>query len=244
MGRRLAILAGCTRLDPDAYGGWEGECPGCDRDVARFATLCHDEGFDGIWVLVNEAASSDGLKSAFLSALDKPFTPDDLLVLFFSGHGGQQPDVSGDEWDGKDETLCLWDGELLDDRIAEYLAMLPEGLRVFFVTDSCNSGTNFRGMRRAQSSPIVLPPLDDLRIQARVLHFGGCTDGRYSHGEDDGGWFTNALLASWGYKRKPLSYAKWWHRSWELMKKKYGRQQVPSIAQQGVPYWDDMEAMR
>jgi len=30
MSVRLALCCGWTQLDPDAYGGWKGECPGCD----------------------------------------------------------------------------------------------------------------------------------------------------------------------------------------------------------------------
>jgi len=181
--------------------------------------------------------------------MDAGLDADDLIVLFFSGHGGQQLDLNGDEWDGRDETLCLWDGELVDDDIAEYLCLLPDQVRVFYVTDSCNSGTNFRGIGssrfRKRSTPVALPKLDDPKIRARVLHFGGCTDGRYSYGDDDGGEFTNALLTTWGRKRrKGLSYQEWWDRAWELMKKEHGRQQVPSMAQWGMPYWSETGAMR
>ncbi len=33
----------------------------------------------------------------------------DLFMLTFSGHGGQVPDVSGEEADKLDETWCLYD---------------------------------------------------------------------------------------------------------------------------------------
>jgi hypothetical protein len=36
-------------------------------------------------------------------------------VFFVSGHGGQVKDTDGDEEDGLDETLCLWDGQCADD---------------------------------------------------------------------------------------------------------------------------------
>jgi len=243
--KRLAICVGLTRVDPEHYDGWRGLCPGCDRDAGGIATLCHDEGYDGLWVLLDEAASKGGLKAAFLSAVDAGLGADDLLLLYFSGHGGQQPDVDGDEWDHRDETLCLFDGELVDDRIAEYLALLPDQVRVFFVSDSCNSGTNFRGMRRSRSTPVALRPSIEPKLRARVLHFGGCTDGRSSYGDDDGGEFTNALLTTWGRKRKKgLTYQEWWDRTYKLMLKQHGRRQVPSMAQWGLPYFADGEAMR
>ena len=35
--------------------------------------------------------------------------------MSYSGHGGQTPDLNGDEPDRKDETWCLHDGQLIDD---------------------------------------------------------------------------------------------------------------------------------
>ena len=70
--------------------------------------------------------------------------------LFFSGHGFQQPDVTGDELDGRDETLVPVDtsvtgnGELVgmitDDEVAVRVDRLA-GRRVHIVLDSCHSGT-------------------------------------------------------------------------------------------------------
>ena len=41
----------------------------------------------------------------------------DLFFLSYSGHGGQVPDVNGEEDDKKDETWCLYDGQLIDDEL-------------------------------------------------------------------------------------------------------------------------------
>ena len=41
----------------------------------------------------------------------------DLFLLTYSGHGGQMPDVTGEEADSRDETWCLFDGELIDDEL-------------------------------------------------------------------------------------------------------------------------------
>lgn len=38
-------------------------------------------------------------------------------MLSYSGHGGQLPDLNGDESDGRDETWCFFDGELVDDEL-------------------------------------------------------------------------------------------------------------------------------
>ena len=211
--KRLAICVGLTHLDPDAYGGWDGDCPGCDRDVARFAALCHDKGFDGVTCFVNEAANKTNIKMAFVEA-SKRLVASDLLVLFNSGHGGQQRDIDGDEEDGQDETLCWWDGEVVDDQISVYLRKLPKDVRVLFVTDTCNSGTNYRGMRRIKrSTPVKLPRRATNGFRGSLLHFGGCADGRLSYGADQGGEFTIALLDVLAKARKPLSYQVWFERT-------------------------------
>lgn len=51
--------------------------------------------------------------------------PGDSLVFHYSGHGSQQPDYSGEEPDGKNETLCPLDfkraGEIVDDELNRQL---------------------------------------------------------------------------------------------------------------------------
>lgn len=65
---------------------------------------------------------------------------DDLVVLFFSGHGdrvartGAQPA----DPDGFDETLTFYDGDITDDEMTRLLA--PIRGRVLLVLDSCFSG--------------------------------------------------------------------------------------------------------
>lgn len=204
-------------MDPNAYGGWDGRCPGCDRDVARFSTVLHDAGFDGITVLANAAATLKNVKNSYLQAM-KELRRDDLLVLYFSGHGGQQPDESGDEMDGRDETLCLWDGELVDDKVEEFFVKAKKGVRIFYATDSCNSGTNFRGVPVwGRGSPVALSARVVKKFKGSMLHFGGCSDGRFSYGDDQGGVFTNALLDSLGKARSTISYAEWFRRASDRM---------------------------
>jgi len=199
-------MLGCTKLAPAAYDGWEGECPGCDRDLYRWAKLHHDTGFDGVTALYNAAATKPNIKAVFKTACAQ-LNSGDLLSLYFSGHGGQLPDISGDELDGKDETLCLFDGELIDDQIAVYLNMVPRGVGVLFVTDSCNSGTNVRGRARVKrGSPVQLGRALSDGFKVPILHIGGCTDGRSSYGDDSGGVLTNAILDTLARARKPLSY--------------------------------------
>jgi len=236
--KRFAICVGLTKLDPDHYGGWDGNCPGCDRDVARFAEVCHDAGFDGVTALVNAAVTTPGVYGAF-SEVCRQLEEGDLLVLYNSGHGGQQRDTDGDEEDRKDETLCWYNGEVVDDQIGQYLCRLAKGTRVLFVSDTCNSGSNYRGIRR-RSTPVRLHTEATRKFQGALIHFGGCADGRSSYGADDGGAWTNALLDAMARARKPISYREWFFRA----KCRTARPQVPVFAEWGGPSFAEKVALQ
>jgi hypothetical protein len=205
--------------------------------VARFAEKCHDAGFDGVTCFINAAANKANIKGAFIEA-SKRLKADDLLVVYNSGHGGQQPDANGDESDGRDETLCWWDGEVLDDQLATYFYKLYVRVRVLFISDTCNSGTNYRGVRKNHSTPVKL---NDRATHCcgRLLHFGGCADGRSSYGTDQGGEFTLALLDVLSKARKQLTYKEWFDRTNDRMP----RHQVPVFSTWRIPSFYDMEAL-
>ena len=232
MTSRYAICMGATRLDPDGYNGWPGLCPGCDIDLGNTTRMLNKVGFDGIWAGLNRTADHPFVKPAF-DVFCKELNPGDLLVLYYTGHGGQWPDRDGDESDGKDETLCFWSGEIVDDKIGAYLKKIPRGVRTLFITDSCHSGTNFRGRVTYGSRPFRYRPFRQsfpnghsnpvsLRLSSRslrstMLHFGGCSDGRYSYGDKEGGVFTNSLLSALSYARRPISYREWFARTVQRM---------------------------
>src|SRR5262249_31073 len=46
--------------------------------------------------------------------------------------------------DKKDETWCLYDGELIDDELYFELSRFAGGVRIFVLSDSCHSGTVMR----------------------------------------------------------------------------------------------------
>jgi hypothetical protein len=70
----------------------------------------------------------------------------DTLVFYFSGHGSNIPDRSGDERDGLDEVLCPVDyekaGIISDDWLYTNVARLvPRDATLYSFTDCCNSGS-------------------------------------------------------------------------------------------------------
>lgn len=80
----------------------------------------------------------------------------DVVVFYYSGHGSQVPDKSGDDGeDHLDETIVPSDsgrdgeevGDIVDDEIHSYITALAERTgNVSFVFDSCHSGSVARGL--------------------------------------------------------------------------------------------------
>ena len=103
-----------------------------------------------IKMLLDDEATRSNILAGIDDWLVGGTTAGDEAFLFFSGHGFQQPDVTGDEPDGRDETLVPVDtsvnanrelvGMIADDEVAARLDRLS-GRRVHVVLDSCHSGT-------------------------------------------------------------------------------------------------------
>ena len=218
--QRRALVVGMTAVDPASWGGWSGACPGSDVDASTMALLCREQGIPAT-TLANAQATREAVLSAARS-LWAGLTAGDLLVIYYSGHGGQVRDTNGDEEDGQDETICLWDGPLTDDTLAALWSEMPAGLRVFFVTDSCHSGTNYRQRRTLRRSI----PRD---CPVSILHFGGAADGASSHGDAQGGTFTTALIDAW---RAGQTYRAWYDTAASRMPK----WQTPVLSEWGQSY--------
>ncbi len=90
-------------------------------------------------LLTKKATRSNVL--AGMRAAAKALKTGDLFFLTYSGHGGQVPDVTGEEPDKQDETWCLYDGQLIDDELYFELSRFAAGVRILVLSDSCHSGT-------------------------------------------------------------------------------------------------------
>ena len=219
----FALAVGLTHVDPAFYRGWSGACPGSDVDVSIFAEMCATEDVPH-WILRNDEATLRGITARAKTAVQS-LAPDGLLILYFSGHGGQLREaVAGSEPDGQDETICLWDGPLRDDEVWTLLQQIPAGIRVWMITDSCNSGTNYRGVHD-YASGIAARATREGRDPSAVslLHWGGCGDGESSWGSAQGGHVTTALVDAWD---RGQSYATWFEGAARVTPKT----QVPTCA--------------
>lgn len=203
MAKGLALLVGLTRVDPNRYNGWNGAngCWGCELDVDNVERVLVAQGFQ-TKTLKTEQATHDNILST-LRTVASSLAKDDILVFYYSGHGGQQPDFRSsnkDEADGQDETLVAFDGEIIDDELNEIWLSITEGARVVMISDSCNSGTNYRMVSTFLNATPIIPVLDPAvqeKMKAQLIHYGGCRDGFTSSGYMGGGAFTTALCNAW-----------------------------------------------
>lgn len=114
------------------------------------AGLAGRAGYDSILVLRGPAATRAAVHEALADAAGTLADGDTLLVSF-SGHGGQETDRDLDERHGADESWCLYDGSLLDDKLAGYWRLFDPGVRIVVVSESCYSG----GMGRHDDDDLV-----------------------------------------------------------------------------------------
>jgi hypothetical protein len=197
-----AVCIGLTGVDPKAYDGWDGTCPGCDLDARKLHARCLAAGAQ-TKLLLNEQATRASVETTILRA-GLGLRRGDMLILTLSGHGGQVKDTNGDEADGLDETICLWDGQMVDDHVLEILTQLPPGLRVLLVSDQCHSEGNFRAFVRAATKAVTLGKYGHKKVRpvlrkvakgwdGELIQFAGCREDSYSYGEASGGAWTTAL---------------------------------------------------
>lgn len=96
---------------------------------------------------------------AALAAVAEKAVSGDTVVFYFSGHGAQAPDMSGDEGGGYDEILLPadatgWKGAIgavenaiLDDELQDWAqSLLSRDVKVVGLVDACHSATGFRAV--------------------------------------------------------------------------------------------------
>ena len=154
--RGLSLHIGLNSVSPAHYGGWTGDLSACEFDAKDMAALATGRGMKATVLLTKNGTRAKVL--AALRAAAKTLASGDLFFLSFSGHGGQVPDVSGEEADKLDETWCLYDGQLIDDELYLELGKFATGVRILVLSDSCHSGTVVRAC-----PPGGVPVLPEMR---------------------------------------------------------------------------------
>ena len=149
--KALSLHIGLNLVDPAAYGGWDGPLAACEFDARDMAALARSRGMQPTVLMTRKAT-----RAATLTALRKAaktLKPGDFYFLTYSGHGGQVPDTNRDEADRKDETWCLFDGQLIDDELYLEFSRFAAGVRILVLSDSCHSGSVTRDGTPPQPGP-------------------------------------------------------------------------------------------
>ena len=166
----------------------------CDKDVSNLLLR-----FERMGIPIHNHANAITLppftkKANFrfhvLCAVKEATRDPGVTIIIYSGHGGRLPDDNGDEprgWfeRGYDSTLCFTDGQMRDDEVGELLALFPATEWVYFVCDSCHSGSMFRSAPRPVHRGFLFRHAE--KITCRLGYFGGCQDKGYSDGLASGG---------------------------------------------------------
>jgi hypothetical protein len=139
MAKGRAVLIGLNSVDPDHYDGWSGPLTACEADATSMDAIASSQGLSTTTLLTKHATRANVLKN--LRSASRQLNAGDYLLLTYSGHGGQVPDMNGDEDDSVDETWCLFDGQLIDDELSAVFGEFKKGVRIFVLSDSCHSGT-------------------------------------------------------------------------------------------------------
>lgn len=151
----LALTIGVNSVDPEHYEGWTGNLNACEADADDMSDLVIANGFSCTRLLTGEATRDAVIAS--IAGAAKQLKTGDIFFVSYSGHGGQTPDLNGDEADGLDETWCLYDAQLIDDELYTLWSAFAPGVRVVMLSDSCHSGSVSREpLYLAQRAPAPL----------------------------------------------------------------------------------------
>lgn len=140
----------------DAYQPPVTQLRGAVSDALDIADGLRIFGARRVIVLINEAATRDGITAAWQDLLDTA-APGDTIVMSFAGHGYREPEmIPGDEQDQMDEVQLLAgfapEGpgtreRLIDNETYAWFREAAErGIKVLFINDSCHSGTAVRAI--------------------------------------------------------------------------------------------------
>lgn len=218
---KLSLHCGLDRVNPSAYGGWNGKLEKCRRDATDLAALFARAGYTSR-VLVDDACTRDAFCHA-IRQLAAEAKPGHSIVLSYSGHGGQH-----DSWvqDQIVETFCLYDGELMDYEFRGLLAEFPAGVTLVGILDCCHAQGLYRALRprRPRAMPASISAylerhpsrslFFDRPVHADTLLLFACTTGQVAYEGEANGLWTGALRQAFAPMK---SYGQWFFDAAKLV---------------------------
>jgi hypothetical protein len=161
--RRRALLVG---INDYKYDDDISDLNGTANDVEAIRdVLTRRFGFKetDLLILKDKQATKANILGSFRDHLIEGAGADTIAVFYYSGHGSQMYDVSGDEPDSYDETIVSHDSgrskdhpnnDVSDDEFNGLLAELSNKTKhTTVIFDSCHSGSGTRAAGKARSAP-------------------------------------------------------------------------------------------
>lgn len=167
-----AFLVGINDYLPQGLGG--PDLQGCVNDVRDMANTLVVIGFSpkNMQLCTDQRATKSNILKG-LTWLIQGARKGDSLIFFYSGHGSQIADISGDETvDKKDEILCPHDISfsdnvyITDDDLTAIISRLNPGATLDIILDCCHSGTGTREAELLENAKdrirtrYMVPPVD------------------------------------------------------------------------------------
>lgn len=145
VGTYRAVICGISDYDGD-----ENDLNYCDDDAQElYDLLLSGSNWEAsnMQLLLDSQATEANIQAA-IASMGAASQPGDVCLFFFSGHGGgDMPDTDGDEGgDGFDEYFCpyyIYDNEVTDDELSDWLDALPTD-NIIVLMDTCFSGGHLK----------------------------------------------------------------------------------------------------
>ena len=168
MAKGYLIAVGASLVDGAAYGtpGHTYALPGVADDALAVSDRATAAGLAVAACLTGVDASTAKFNEA-LGAVAALATADDLVVLYFSGHGtllqatSIYEDPTSSEVSDIDAALCFYDRPFIDDEMGNVYAKFGAGTRLLVMLDACYAGGMDDGLEApplaSQGDPAVAP---------------------------------------------------------------------------------------
>ncbi|NOT37347.1 MAG: caspase family protein [Saprospiraceae bacterium] len=208
--KKYSLHIGLNEIDPIYYGD-KYELMGCHNDALAMLKICKRSGFIESTLILDKSATLINIEQALNDLAVKSYLSPSIVVITYSGHGGQVTDRNFDESDGLDETWCLYDQMLIDDDFYELLSMFHPLTELIIISDSCHSGSvtrlfpflNLFNNRKQKFCPkkIRQREISEHRradskelIKAQLITLSACQDNQVAWDNGKHGLFTEHLL--------------------------------------------------
>jgi len=161
----------------------------CTADGDNMQELARACGISDLKVMYDEVCTKENVTAA-IAEVGARCASDDYFIFYYSGHGTNIEDLSGEEEDGQYEAFCFVDDAgqislnscMIDDDFAQIVTdSVPEDARIVILTDCCHSGS-IADLGRACWNG------------REVISITGCQDSQTSGDIGTGGIFTHSML--------------------------------------------------